>query len=90
MQWMDHYPRMVAAFAMHLEIKGGDAVSVDEKRCISTGKAGQMAGAVRAASRLILAGDHWPDKLNCDATAFLENLAGRLGGPPLLLPSDNM
>ena len=42
------------------------------------------------ATRFILASDHWPDKLNHDATPLLEKVVERLGGPPLLLLSDKL
>ena len=67
-RWADEYPRMVAAFAKDLEMAGGNAVSVDEKHYKSMGKPRWMARAMCMATRFILASDHWPDKLNHDAT----------------------
>ena len=34
--------------------------------------------------------DHWPDKLNHDATPLMVKIVERLGGPPLLLLSDKL
>ena len=42
------------------------------------------------ATRYILATDHWPDKLNHDATPLMVKIVERLGGPPLLLLSDKL
>ena len=49
-----------------------------------------MARAMCMATRFILASDHWPDKLNHDATRFLEKVVERLGRLPLLLLSDKL
>ena len=89
-RWVDHYPRLVKAFSKNLEIKGCNAVSVDEKHYRSKGRARWMARAMCMATRFILASDHWPDKLNHDATRFLEKVVERLGGLPLLLLSDKL
>ena len=83
-------PRLVEAFSKNLEVRGGNAVSVDEKHYKSKGKARQMARAMCMATRLIPASDHLPDKLNCDAARFLEKVVGRPGGSPLLLFSDRL
>ena len=88
--WVDHYSRLVEAFSKNLEIGGCNAVSVDEKHYRSKGRARQVARTMCMATRFILAGDRWPDKLNCDATPFLEKIVGRLGGSPLLLLSDRL
>ena len=89
-RWVDEYPRIVAAFAKNLEIKECNAVSVDEKHYKSRGKARWLARAMCMATRFIVASDHWPDKLNHDATPLLEKVVERLGGPPLLLLSDKL
>ena len=81
---------MVEAFSKNLEVRGGNAVSVDEKHYKSKGRARWMARAMCMATRLIPASDHRPDKLNCDAARFLERVVGRLGGSPLLLFSDRL
>ena len=41
-------------------------------------------------TRVILASDHWPDKLNRDAAPLLEKAVGRLGGPPPVPLSDKL
>ena len=89
-RWVDEYPRMVAAFAKDLEMIGGNAVSVDEKHYKPGGKPRWMARAICMATRFILASDHWPDKLNHDATPLLEKVVERLGRRPLLLLSDKL
>ena len=89
-RWVEEYPGLVAAFAKDLEIKGGEAVSVDEKYYRSKGKPRWMARAVCVSTRFILASDHWPDKLNHDATLLMEKIVDRLGGPPILLVSDKL
>ena len=89
-RWVDDYSRLVAVFSKDLEIKGGDAVSVDEKHYKSKGKARWMARGMCMATRYILATDHWPDKLNHDATPLMVKIVERLGGPPLLLLSDKL
>ena len=90
-RWVDEYPRMVAAFARDLEMTGGNAVSVDEKHYKSRGKPRWMARAICMATRFILASDHWPDKLNHDATPLLKKVVERLGRRgPLLLLSDKL
>ena len=81
---------MVVIFAKDLDIQGGNAVSVDEKHYKSRGKDRWVARAMCMATRFILASDHWPDKLNHDATPLLEKVVERLGGPPLLLLSDKL
>ena len=89
-RWADHYPRLVEALSKNLEIEGGNAVSVDEKHYKSKDGARWMARAMCMATRLILAGDHRPDKLNYDATCFLEKVVERLGALPLPLLSDRL
>ena len=89
-RWVDEYPRRVAAFAKDLEMTEGNAVSVDEKHYKSRGKPRWMARAICMATRFILASDHWPDKLNHDATPLLEKVVERLGRRPLLLLSDKL
>ena len=89
-RWVDEYPRMVAAFARDLEMTGGNAVSVDEKHYKPGGKPRWMARAMCMATRFILASDHWPDKLNHDATPLLKKVVERLGRRPLLLLSDKL
>ena len=81
---------MAAAFARDLEMTGSDGVSVDEKHYKPGGKPRWMARAICMATVFIPPGDHWPDKLNHDATPLPEKVVERLGGPPLLPLSDRL
>ena len=89
-RWVDHYSRLVEAFSKNPEIKGGNAISVDEKHYKSKDKARWMARAICMATHFILVSDHWPDKLNYDATHFMEKIVEQLGGFPILLLSDKL
>ena len=90
----DEHPGMEAAFAKDLEVMGGNAVSMGEKRYESRGRTRWMtrtmcmAGVACMATRFILASDHWPDKLNHDVTQLPERVVGRLGDVLLLPLSD--
>ena len=89
-RWMDKYPKLVSAFSKRLEMRGGDAVSVDEKHYKSRGKSRWMARAVRVKTRFIMASEHWPDKLNHDATTLILKILERPGRPPIMLISDGL
>ena len=80
--WVYDYPRLVEVFSKYLEIKGGDVVSADEKHNKPKGKARWMTRWLYMATRYILASDHWPDKLNHNATPLMVKIVERLGGLP--------
>ena len=71
-------------------MRGGDAVSVDEKHYKSRGKSRWMARAVRVKTRFIMASEHWPDKLNHDAATLILKILERPGRPPIMLIGDGL
>ena len=87
---MDKYPKLVSAFSKCLEMRGGAAVSVDEKHYKPRGKSRWAAGAVRVKTRFIIASEHWPDKMNRDGAALILKILERPGAPPVMLISDGL
>ena len=89
-RWVDKYSTMISAYAKGLEIRGGEAIAVDEKFYKSKGEERYVYTAVCLKSRFTIAVHHDSNKLGYDATDFFKTIEEMIGMVPLLLISDGL